>query len=209
MVWSLSKDDDGLEPAVPLPRRRDASYAMPSGHADSSIPPSVSSSPPPSSTVVVDPISQIPPSGSRVSSRRRAAEPTRILSARKIDELRAQAQVHHKTIRRQKVLQFVGWGLAGALAVAAGGLLAGGLLPRMQSGSDDDAASSVDGSAVSPHISPTAERSPRHVKESPLESRTKKARDASLEGASASHTEQRQVPAARPVSLEELEEESP
>jgi hypothetical protein len=91
--------------------------------------------------VVVDPVSQFPQAAPFPSSSHRTAEPTRILSSRKIDELRAQVLVHRRQARRKKTLQFVSWGLAGALALAAGGILAGGILPLMESMFSDDPAS--------------------------------------------------------------------
>lgn len=118
MAWSISKDDDGLEPALPR-----------AGYGNESR--SVESKPARPATVVVDPISQIPESREQLRSSSRRAEPTRILSARKMDQLRAQVLKQQRRQHRSKWIQLVTWGAAGALAVALGGILAGGLLPRL------------------------------------------------------------------------------
>ena len=117
MVWSISKDDDGLEPALPR-----AGYGT-DGESD----------PHRSSTVVVDPVSQIPEPmpNQNVQRSSRRAEPTRILSARKMDQLRAQVAKHQRRQDRRKWIRLVTWGAAGALAVALGGITAGGVLPRL------------------------------------------------------------------------------
>jgi hypothetical protein len=118
MAWSISKDDDGLEPALPR-----------AGYGNESK--SVESTPPRLATVVVDPISQIPQSREQLRSSSRRAEPTRILSARKMDQLRAQVLKQQRRQHRRKWIQLVTWGAAGAFAVALGGILAGGVLPRL------------------------------------------------------------------------------
>ena len=128
MVWSISKNDDGLESTAAQTKSSSGS-SMHGAYAPSSVRPP--RTPLPAATVVVDPVSQIPDAFPHSPEPPRFAEPTRIISSRKIDALRAQVARHQKRQQQRVMLQWVIWGAAGALAVALGGILAGGVLPRL------------------------------------------------------------------------------
>lgn len=187
MVWSISKDDDGLEPAIPRPGH---------GTDDRSVRQH-------RSTVVVDPVSQIPEPMENARRSPRRAEPTRILSARKMDQLRAQVAKHQRLQHRRQWVRLVTWGAAGALAVALGGIMAGGVLPRLDNelwqrlvgqwgGNSRDTASAA--TPAQRPLSPPAEALP---KTSALPQQASDDRAASA----------RELPSNRAVSLDELEAE--
>lgn len=82
-----------------------------------------------SDSVVVDPISQIPPSAPSHSSpfssrRKRAAEPTVVLRLRQLDLLRAEARRLQWAALRRRWASFAIWAIAGAGAVWGGVILA-------------------------------------------------------------------------------------
>jgi|GEM_PF-5285453 len=172
MVWSLSKDDDGLEsvspsgrasallatgrPAAPSPPRPPASFARANSATASAPPPAKQaqvevSSPTPSPqagpSVVVDPTSQIPEaSSSRQFTQRTSVEKTEVLKGRRLDSLRAEVEKRRKSHERKRRNRLLLWGIAGAGAVLFGGFLAGVVLkPASSLGLDvDSLASSPD-----------------------------------------------------------------
>lgn len=113
MVWSLSKDDDGLDSVHPLPtdargvivRGNDARPASPIRHV---VP-----------TVVVDPVSQVPQPPTS-AAQRRAVEPTLVLKGRKLDEMRAQVAAQRSAHRRRKQMRLLTWAFAGGIALSLG-----------------------------------------------------------------------------------------
>ena len=187
MAWSISKDDDGLEPALPR-----------AGYGNESK--SMESTPPRPATVVVDPISQIPQSREQLRSSSRRAEPTRILSARKMDQLRAQVLKQQRRQHRRKWIQLVTWGAAGAFAVALGGILAGGVLPRLDAKLWDR--------LLSGFGEPTHELKPAAAHPTQTQVNSAVAGPLPVEPAEPAPRMRAQVQPA-PVSLDELEAESP
>lgn len=125
MAWSLSQDDDGLEPIVGSTstsmdgRRRTPLHGL-------------------VRTVFIDPLSQVPPPSSQQlpssqhrrgsvvpqSGTRKVTEPTLVLQRRQVDSLRAEVLRHQKALAHQKRLSTIFWTLAGAAAVLAGAFLA-------------------------------------------------------------------------------------
>ena len=132
MVWSLSKDDDGLEsvpgeagPLFPssLPGRQAPSPSRPHFSVRSALTPRP---PVDGSSVVVDPLSQIPEPvrAQRGQVRKRPVEATVVLKGRQLDTLRQEAEsLRRKSELRQKRGVFL-WGLGGAGAVVLGAVLA-------------------------------------------------------------------------------------
>lgn len=120
MVWSLSKDDDGLESvhpptnqgaAGPLSRdRAPLGGPKPSGRTSSA-----------AASVFVDPSSQVPDAATAFQ-RRDAVEPTVVLKGRKLDELRAQVAQQKLSHQHKKQKTLVIWTLAGGVALALGWL---------------------------------------------------------------------------------------
>lgn len=118
MVWSLSKDDDGLDSVLPL---ADASArTSPLQVAAGARPPASDAAPlGTSSTVVVDPTSQMPEAfGARAP--RGAVEPTVVLKGRKLDQLRAEVARHRTAHLRKKQRFLLLWAGAGGLALCLG-----------------------------------------------------------------------------------------
>lgn len=120
MVWSLSKDDDGLESVHPLTNQGaslSSSGERASGERSAGGAPSSTARRAPS--VFVDPRSQIPQTRP-VSQRRQEVEATMVLTARKVDEMRAEVARQKLAYRRRKRRMFVLWVLAGGAALAMG-----------------------------------------------------------------------------------------
>jgi hypothetical protein len=126
MVWSLSKDDDGLEPVGSDPDA--ARRSLPVSPAPAGPPPSRAALAPrpllvDSGSVVVDPLSQIPePVKARASApvRRRVAEPTLVLGGRQLDQLRAEVRGQQLGAAQRSQRTLLYWGLAGAGALMLG-----------------------------------------------------------------------------------------
>lgn len=107
MVWSLSQDDDGLEPVSQPSSSLSASREQ------------GQSAPGPASSVVVDPRSQLPPDAAREFALA-AMEPTEVLHGRTVDELRAQVERQRRAYQRRASGRLLLWGVAGAIAVGCG-----------------------------------------------------------------------------------------
>lgn len=136
-----------------------------------------------------------------------------------MDELRAQVLAHQRAARRRKVFQFFGWGVAGALAVALGGVLAGGLLPRVDAqlwrslssavGQDASPSPTVQEAAAAPGSSPSLAAHAQIVSAGPSPAGNEDA--GVMQGAERAQERQKaDVPAAptqAPVSLADLEKE--
>ncbi len=128
MAWSLSQEDDGLEPVsgeALAETHAEAQHALgkaPEGGSRGSLR-SVASqdqgfsdlTPPSSGSLKVYPVP---------SRRPRTQEPTLVLRQRQVDSLRAEVHKHRRAAERRQSLTMILWGLAGAVAVLVGALLA-------------------------------------------------------------------------------------
>lgn len=113
MAWSLSQEDDGLEPVHgPVSTVQYASSNLASSFESD---PAGSSGLPPGAA----------PLGAG-TSRRRAQEPTLILRERQLDSLRAQVLRHRRLARFKRHVGTLLWVAAGGLAVLVGAFLARG-----------------------------------------------------------------------------------
>jgi hypothetical protein len=130
MAWSLSQEDDGLEPVsgeALAETHAAAQHALgnapgrPSRGSLRSVAPQDQGFPdltPPSlGNVQVYPVAS-------PSRRPRAQEPTLVLRERQVDSLRAEVHKHRRAAERRQSLTMILWGLAGAVAVLVGALLA-------------------------------------------------------------------------------------
>jgi hypothetical protein len=174
MVWSLSKDDDGLESVPPSspdgsPQRPAASALIANvapGGGTARVEQNVA--PEQGSSVVVDPLSSVPDGRAPAAVvRRKSVEATEVLQGRKIDELRAEVSRQRLAHRKKKRRVLLLWSVAGASALALG-WLAGFLFSPGEPGSSGSAA------PVSPPVarpsrvdSPPVASSPQPVPRAP------------------------------------------
>lgn len=127
MAWSLSQEDDGLEPVsgealaeTHLAAQRGAASKSPERSPASSsrpIPAATFSEVTPTSRDSERALRTLPP-------RHRAQEPTLVLRDRQLDSLRAEVKKHRRAAERRQSLTTVLWGVAGGIAVLVGALLA-------------------------------------------------------------------------------------
>lgn len=118
MVWSLSKDDDGLESVHPL-TNKGAPLSSQSERPKGSPPSRVGRGTTGAPSVFVDPRSQVP-QGQHPLPRRQEVEPTMVLKGRKLDEMRAEVARQKIAYQRKKQRTLVLWALAGGGALAMG-----------------------------------------------------------------------------------------
>lgn len=126
MAWSLSQEDDGLEP-VSGEALAETHLAAQRGAVKNERSPASSSRP-----ISTERFSDVTPASRgdrrpavRVEpSRHRAQEPTLVLRDRQLDSLRAEVKRHRQAAERRRSLTMVLWGIAGGIAVLIGALLA-------------------------------------------------------------------------------------
>lgn len=128
MAWSLSQEDDGLEPVsgealaeTHLAAQRDASGKGSEGSPASSSRPIA---PPRFADVTPASRGGERPGTNPPPSRQRAQEPTLVLRDRQLDSLRAEVKRHRQAAERRQSLTMVLWGVAGGIAVLIGALMA-------------------------------------------------------------------------------------
>lgn len=134
MVWSLNKDDDGIEGVTV------AGQTVVEGFAYAT--PQRSEFP----SIVVDPESQIPePLHGARRPGKQALEATEVLKGRRLDDLRAEVRRRRAAHRRKKLFALAIWAVAGASALAAGAFVASSLLSGAQA---EDSTSGVESSSA-------------------------------------------------------------
>lgn len=124
MVWSLSKDDDGLESVYPL--NQGAALSQPSESlslpAKQQLKHPMNAAPSPTKaapSVFVEPSSQLPEAPAPFHPRE-VVEPTMVLKGRKLDEMRAAVARQKSGYRREKQKTLLLWALSGGAALAMG-----------------------------------------------------------------------------------------
>jgi len=201
MVWSLSKDDDGLDSVLPLadaplaPSRSSVAVGARSTASDAT---PLGASP----TVVVDPISQVPEGFGVRPAGKQVVEPTLVLKGRKLDQLRAEVARHRTAHQRKKQKALLLWAGAGALALCLGWAVGTAFRPNdaqpvqeppasQSSGTESAGSEPAEPSApAAPGLTPPAERSPASVDwaDLPAEDEAEKGRGSSAEPSSDAFT---------------------
>lgn len=125
MAWSLSQEDDGLEP-VSGEALAETHLAAQEAAAKrkTEVSPSSSARPTPAAMRFSEVTSSGNAAPRALPLRHRAQEPTLVLRERQVDSLRAEVLRHKQAAERRQSLTMILWGVAGGIAVLVGALLA-------------------------------------------------------------------------------------